>query len=431
MEGRPRRCPASERRCSSPPGTRRPLLWAAPCRSTRRSVRGRQWRRNDRTCVQVTWVRGGRRQPCHAERMSAGLTRTYEESRRRFLDAAATVGAETDSFVHPSRGLDDEELAIEVASFGPDDASSVLLIVSGTHGVEGFTGSALQHRWLDQHASRCPDGVRVVLVHALNPYGFSWVRRVNEDNVDLNRNFVDWSQPPPVNEAYSDVADLLVPQRWSAHTQQTTTLQLLGVAEEVGFDRLQEIVSGGQYTHPTGVFYGGTGPVWSHRRLEEEVGGLVGAATRLGIVDLHTGLGPWGHGELISHEAGDADGYRRSAAWWGDVRSMLDGQSVSANLSGDWLGRIEHLIPGVEVTAAALEFGTVDTVTVLQALRADAVLHAHGDPAAPEAADVRRQIRAAFADDDPAWFAAVAARFDDVVARALRELSANAGSSRT
>ncbi len=258
--------------------------------------------------------------------------------------------------------------------------------MSGTHGVEGFTGSALQHEWLERRAADRPSDLRVVLVHALNPYGFAWVRRVNEDNVDLNRNFVDWSQPPPANEDYGGLAQLLVPDRWDDDTQQTTTLQLLAYAEEVGFPRLQEVVSGGQYSHPTGVFYGGAGPVWSHRWLVEHLPGLVGSAGRLGLIDLHTGLGPWGHGELISHEGSDDAGYRRGTAWWGDVRSMVDGESVSAQLSGDWLGALDPLLPRVEITAVALEFGTVDVVSVLQALRADAVLHAHGDARGVDAA---------------------------------------------
>lgn len=354
-----------------------------------------------------------------------GLTETYAGSRRRFLDAARAAGAEVTSHVHPMRGIDGEELAIDVATAGPHDAASVLVIVSGTHGVEGFTGSALQHDWLVSRADERPQDPRVVLVHALNPYGFAWVRRVNEDNVDVNRNFVDWSQPPPANEDYGGLAHLLVPERWDDDTQQTTTLQLLAHAEEVGFARLQEVVSGGQYSHPTGVFYGGTGPVWSHRWLVEHLPGLVGPAARVGLIDLHTGLGPWGHGELISHEAGDAPGYRRSAAWWGEVRSMVDGESVSAQLSGDWLGSLERLLPGVEVTAVALEFGTVDGVSVLQALRADAVLHAHGDPLGDDARDVRSQVRAAFADDDPAWFEAVAMRFDEVVVAATAALSSH------
>ncbi len=314
-------------------------------------------------------------------RMTRGLTHTYAESRQRFLDSAGDAGADVSTDLHPMQGIDGEDLAIDVAAVGPADADSVLVLVSGTHGVEGFTGSALQHHWLERHAASRPDDLRIVLVHALNPYGFAWVRRVNEDNVDLNRNFVDWSQPPPANEDYGGLAHLLVPDSWDDDTQQTTTLQLLAFAEEFGFPRLQEVVSGGQYSHPTGVFYGGGGPVWSHHWLVDHLPELVGLASRVGLIDLHTGLGPWGHGELISHEGAADAGYRRGTGWWGDVRSMVDGESVSAQLSGDWLGALDRLLPRVEVTAVALEFGTVDVVSVLQALRADAVLHAHGDPA--------------------------------------------------
>jgi len=351
-----------------------------------------------------------------------GLTATYDESRRRFLQSASLAGATVESHPHPLTGMDGEALAIDVATIGPDDAPSVLVIVSGTHGVEGFTGSALQHHWLAHHADDRPAGVRVVLLHAFNPYGFAWVRRVNEDNVDLNRNFVDWEQPPPANEGYGGIAHLLVPDTWDDDTQQTTTLQLLAYAEEHGFERLQAVVSGGQYSHPTGVFYGGTGPVWSHRWLDEHLRDLVGAATRVGIVDLHTGLGPWGHGELISHVGRDDPAYRRGTAWWGEVRSMVDGESVSADLSGDWLAAADDLLADVDVTSAALEYGTVDTVSVLQSLRADAVLHASGEPLGEGADAVRAQVRAAFADDDPGWFDAVASRFDEVVGAALREL---------
>ncbi len=354
--------------------------------------------------------------------MSNGLSSSYAVSRRRFLDAAGEAGAEVTTYDHPLRGLDGEELAIDVASNGPTDADAVLVIVSGTHGVEGYTGSALQHRWLELHATNRPPGLRVVLLHAFNPYGFSWVRRVNEDNVDLNRNFIDWDEPPPANEEYGGLAHLLVPDSWDDDTQHATTLQLLAYAEEVGLPRLQEVVSGGQYTHPTGVFYGGSGPVWSHRWLVDHLADLVAGATRLGIVDLHTGLGPWGHGELISHESRDSPGYQRGTAWWGDVRSMRDGESVSADLQGDWLAAVEALVPDVELTAVALEYGTVDPVTVLQSLRADAVLHSSGDPLGESGEAVRSQVRAAFADDDPAWFEAVAARFDEVVASAMRHL---------
>lgn len=352
------------------------------------------------------------------------LDTTYAAARNRFLEAADRAGADVESFAHPRPGREGEDLAVDVAQLGPADASAALLIVSGTHGVEGYAGSALQSWWLDERShTATPDGVRVVLLHAFNPFGFSWVRRVNEDNVDLNRNFVDWDAAPPANERYGDIADLLVPTEWSDDAQSSTTAALLERAGEVGLEEFQQIVSGGQYAHDTGIFYGGTGPVWSHRWLADHLAPLVDPASRLGIIDLHTGLGPWGHGELISHEQVGDPGYDRGTDWWGDVRSMLDGESVSASLSGDWLAAVEALLPGVEVTAAALEYGTVDTISVLQALRADAWLHAHGDLTADDAAAIRAQVRAAFADDDPSWLATIIDRFDEVSSKALSALA--------
>jgi hypothetical protein len=105
---------------------------------------------------------------------------------------------------------------------------------------------------------------------------------------------------------------------------------------------------------------------------------------------------------------------------------MHDGESVSAALSGDWLGAVDGLLPDVEVTSTALEFGTVDVFSVLQSLRADAWLHAHGDPTADDAAAIRAQVRAGFADDDPAWLAALIERFDAVAGEAVQALSRRA-----
>lgn len=101
---------------------------------------------------------------------------------------------------------------------------------------------------------------------------------------------------------------------------------------------------------------------------------------------------------------------------------MHDGSSVSAQLDGDWLSAAPRCSPATEVTAIAIEYGTVDTISVLQSLRADAVLHAHGDPTGPGAAAIRDQVRSAFADDDPAWLAVCVPRYESVVAAAIARL---------
>jgi len=355
------------------------------------------------------------------------LPLTYREARAAFLEAAEAAGARVTTAPHPRKGIDGEDLAVDVAEVGPPGAADVVVVVSGTHGVEGYLGSALQTQHLrslaDGAADGAGDGPAIVFVHALNPFGFSWVRRVNEDNVDLNRNFIDWSQPPAANEEYDELADVVVPEDWSDATQERTLLALAAKLEEVGIARLQQIVSGGQYRHATGVFYGGTEPVWSNEWLQGFLGERLGGARRAAIIDLHTGLGPWGHGELISSEKPDSEIYARQSAWWGEVTSLHDGSSVSAELVGDWLAAVPGFVPGPEITGIAIEYGTVDSVTVLQSLRADAVLHASGDPTAPEAKAIRDQVRAAFLDDDPTWLATCADRYRSVVKATLAALS--------
>lgn len=345
----------------------------------------------------------------------APLSATYADARAAFIAAASVAGGRNEAFAHPRTGPNGEELAIDVAEVGPADAPHVVMVGSATHGVEGYCGSALQRHWLEHHSAERPDDTRIVLVHALNPFGFAWVRRVNEDNVDLNRNFIDWSSPPPTNPGYGEIADLLVPESWSEDEHARTTGQLLAIAADRGMDHLQQVVSGGQYDHPTGLFYGGAGPVWSHRWLREHAPPLLEAAERVTIIDLHTGLGPWGHGELISHAGAGDPTYDRAVERWPDVRSFHDGDSVSALLTGDWLGIAEELAPSAEVTPVAIEYGTVDLLLVVDALRADAWLHAHGDPTGREAAAIRAQVRAAFADDDPQWIGACWQRFSQVL----------------
>ncbi len=345
----------------------------------------------------------------------SGLAESYPAARHRFLLAANASKARITSHRHPERGLDGGELWLDVAELGPDSCDHTVLVTSAVHGVEGFAGSALQSRWLHRLAALGEDPPwRIVLVHAVNPFGFSWVRRVNEDNVDLNRNFTSWPNGY-VNTLYRGLAEDLVPASWDEATQESTTLSLLAKIEELGFQQMQAAVSGGQYEYPNGIFYGGSGPTWANRWLHSNLEPLLGGASQVTVVDLHTGLGEWGVGELMSDERVGTAAYERGTALWGSINSMHDGESSSAVLQGDWLSALDELAAGIEWTAICLEFGTVDPVTVTQALRADAWLHAYGDPRSSQGDAIRTQVRAAFADDDPAWFDAIARRFDDVV----------------
>jgi hypothetical protein len=350
------------------------------------------------------------------------LPADYAEARGRFLDAAHGAGARTTARDHPLTGPAGEALATDVAVVGAPDAPVRLLVISGTHGVEGFAGSMCQTRWLTEGMA-VPDGMAIVLVHAINPYGFAWIRRVNEDNVDLNRNCIDFSAPHPENAGYDQLADAIVPEQWDEETQERTAGTLLGYAAEHGFDGLQAAVSAGQYRHPAGIFYGGRRAVWSQQTLEEIARATLGGAERVAVLDLHTGLGPFGVGELIASHP-DTICKDRLGSWYGDYAVPSEGTSVSADVSGDILDALETWLAGREVTGVAIEWGTVDIVEVSNALRADAWLHAHADPRGAEAGPIKAQLRAAFAPDDPAWSALVWNRFAEVSDRAVTGLRA-------
>lgn len=335
----------------------------------------------------------------------------YATARQRFLAAAEDAGARVASFVHPERGRRGEELATDVARLGPELAERALVIASGTHGVEGVCGSGIQVRLLEGVAPHVAEGLALVFVHAHNPHGFSWWRRTTEENVDLNRNGRDFAKLPPPNPAYAEVHPWLVPADWDGPARAAADAQIERYIAERGEATWQAAVSGGQHEHPDGLFYGGLEPTWSHRTIRAYAAEHLGGFEHVGVLDLHTGLGPRGHGELIyARQAGDAE-HARLVRWLGDdVTSVRDGSSTSPPVEGTIDSLFRDELGPERVTFAVVEYGTRPIAQVLAALRASNWLHASGDPDGPLAADVDALMRYAFWGDEPEWQTAVTDR---------------------
>lgn len=330
---------------------------------------------------------------------------SYQEARAKFRTAASVAGARLTAFTHPERGPDGGELACDVAVIGPESAERVLLVISGTHGVEGFFGSGAQVDWLRRgEHTRLPPGTTVILAHAINPYGFAWLRRVDHENIDLNRNWIDFSAPVPVNPGYEALHDACLPDSWSDAAAEALSAKFAAHASEHGPAATARALTGGQYAHADGLFYGGRRAAWSRAMLEAVYDANLGAAARIAILDYHTGLGPWGFGEQIVTEPKGHPAYTRAAAWFGvAATSMLDGGSSSAELSGDGLAAAPALLGHAEVTTMALEVGTLPSRAVRDALAADNWLHARGDLESPLARRIKAQIRDAFYGDADDW----------------------------
>ena len=332
-------------------------------------------------------------------------SRSYAEARQKFLAACDAAGLDVEHHPHPMLGREGEALALDVCRHGPRDAQRVLIISSACHGIEGYAGSGIQvallhdQPWRDAvHAS----GVAVLYLHALNPYGFSWLRRVTHENVDLNRNFHDFARPLPRNDAYADIHALLLPHTWPPTPENEAALQQY-IAQH-GVAAFQAAVSQGQHTHDDGLYYGGRNPTWSHVTLRHVLKEHNTHTRDLAWIDLHTGLGPRGHGERIFASRNDAAELARARAWWGPgVTSIYEGSSSSALLTGMmWLAVIDEC-PQARYTGVALEYGTQPLLDVLNALRAEQWLENHPEVGAPLHASIKQQLRDAFYVDADDW----------------------------
>ena len=354
------------------------------------------------------------------------FAQTYAEARAKFLAASAAAGLAVTSHVHPLTGHDGEVLAMDIVRDGPADAPSLLLVTSACHGVEGFCGSGVQGALLADAALRQQArdaGIAILFIHALNPWGFSQWRRTTHENVDLNRNFQDFSQPLPRNTAYDEVAHLIVPEDWPPTP--AVVAQIEAWVAKNGLRAWQAATSGGQYHHPDGVFFGGQAPTWSQNTLRAVLREHGRQCRRLGWIDLHTGLGPNGHGELIFACRDDAAALSRARAWWGEgVTSIYDGSSSSALLTGlMWLAS-EMECPQAEYTGIAVEYGTLPFAEVSDALRADQWMAKYPEKVSTELrAAIRRQVRDAFYTDTPAWKAQIVEQGLDSVRKAVAGLS--------
>jgi Protein of unknown function (DUF2817) len=337
--------------------------------------------------------------------MNGCFSENYPEAREKFNQAAREAGATVTPFVLGISGPDEGELATDVAWLGSPDAPKVLATISGTHGVEGFFGSATQIEWLRRAKSTpVPKDTAVLHVHAINPYGFAWLRRTNEDNIDLNRNWINFDEPLPANPLYEELSADLCPTDWSAATQAATGARLNVWIQKHSPAIFQQAVSGGQWTHPKGLFYGGVAPCWSRRTLTQIIQSRLGGASRVCILDFHTGLGPYGYAEPIIGPPPKDPAFARTRAWIGAAAKSVHGDgSITAEIIGDAMSVMPALLPHALVDVVALECGIRPINEVALALRGDAWLHAHADHLSGEAKPIKAMIRTAFHSDEPMW----------------------------
>jgi len=359
---------------------------------------------------------------------ASAFSETYAEARGKFLAAARGCGAALANYRHPGQGPAGEELYFDVAVLGRADAPRVLVVGCGTHGIEGYSGSAAQTAWMrGGGAQRVPAGTALVFFHGHNPWGFAHRSRCTEENVDLNRNFVDFAQPRPANPGYAELHPVLTPSAFDDATLAGIFRRLDEYRARVGEQGFSDAFNGGQYAHPDGLVFGGERRQWSAATFLEALRTHVSHAKQAAIIDLHTGIGPYlGHIYLCFHQAG-TPGYERARAWWGDRAVNREGvtHKAVASYQGLLVNAFCAALPQAETTAVVVEFGTRPRQEMQRALMAGRWLRYEG-PKAPELAPAIRAVHdEAFYPADPAWRAAVLEQSREFLDRAVAGISAS------
>lgn len=351
---------------------------------------------------------------------------TYKNARRLFLERCHELGVAVDSYEHPTLvGAQGEMLSVDCALIGNPDAKGLLIISSGVHGAEGFCGSGCQAALLkdDVLIERVRSGLHaILLIHAINPYGFSYMRRVTEEGVDLNRNFVDFSHPRPANKAYEGIHSLLLPKNWPP----SAVVKFKGFAWLLrnGMRAAKDAVGGGQYTHPDGLCYGGTGPTWANLTLHEILRTYGKGRAHIAWLDVHTGLGKYGAVEKIHLDRDTKNLGAVREVWGPEVTSMHakePGQKASSStITGLITETVYDECPDAEFLGIALEYGTVPVKAVIQALRHDHWVARLGDAASDGQRQAAKQemFQAFFGDTDD-WKTSIWRRARAAIVQAL------------
>lgn len=339
-------------------------------------------------------------------RIAGYFSETYTEARAKFLQAVRRGGAQLlSSHTNPAKGPAGEDCITDVAWLGPRDARKLLILVSGTHGIEGYAGSGCHVAWLEEgwFARAAPRDTAVLLIHAMNPHGFAWGRRVNEDNIDLNRNFVDHTRPRPVNADYDALREHIDPAEWAEPALSAHNAAIARFLGRERHDVVCKAVHGGQYSNPRGVFYGGTAPAWSNGLFRQLVAEHAARARHVAIIDYHTGGGVAGFCDLFID---DDHAGSQTRKWFSHVSVIAEdkaanGKDAQSETPGNLFYALPSILPGKQLTLCLVELRT--PAIGHDEVRAENWLFQHGDPHSAQGLDMRARMRERFYPASAQW----------------------------
>jgi len=361
-----------------------------------------------------------------AARIAALYPRSYDGSRARFRQNLDRVQQFWPNAHLESHRISSEEgLTIDwIESTALESCERVLIFTTGEHGIEAYAGSAVLQVFIDEYIHRLqPETTGMLLVHAINPWGMKYRRRVNSQNVDLNRNFLLESSDlagagkcydPAFNPTYAELNHWLNPPKPVSGWLLSNLSLLLGYLRSIlsrGSSQVQATGLLGQYFDPRGLHYGGSDMQEETKVLIDLYRGQIEPYRQILVMDMHTGYGPRYQMSLVNSAL-----EMRDSSWF--VRQLQYPLVVKANsqefysIQGDMIDFIYSLVdqeyPDKGLYATSFEFGTFGSslLASYRSMRATVLenqLHWHGASSPGVKAWVRREFEELFFPEEEKW----------------------------
>ncbi len=304
------------------------------------------------------------------EESEAFFKESYKDCRLAFVNRTLALSGNFHSVENGSIKVDshrDDDLYIDWCYLPAQVYKRKLLIInSGLHGIEGYTGSAIQSAFIERFLDNSwPDDTGVLLIHGINPYGFKNDRKVTENNIDLNRNCVLGHQMFDIeNEGYNKLYDFFVPNYpVELHNFNNRLFHVLTIEKIVKetMPVMRQAALQGQYKYPNGFYYGGKNFEPQIIALKDLLIEKTKAYQMMVNLDLHTAYGERGKLHLfISRpesklvEKAVETLFEEKNIDWGDSDDFY-------TVNGDYVNWANNLVPDVFCIPAVFEFGTMNS----------------------------------------------------------------------
>ena len=246
---------------------------------------------------------------------------SYAEARAKFFAAASAAKANIYNYGRDDlTGRDGERLTCDVAVLGDHTAEKAVIVITGTHGIEGYCGSAIVNCWLTSRVGNpLGEGIKIVVVHAVNPWAFSNNTRTTENNVDLNRNFLSSGTGfERLNPSYDKLVTFLHGKTYNADQNLAIHRAYKTYLDQNGWHIENEMLQG-QTHRADGLFYAGKQPEWANHTFRKIINDHLSSANTIGFIDWHTGVGSFGEVvHLIFDDKGSPE-HAAATRWWGNL----------------------------------------------------------------------------------------------------------------